>query len=282
MKSIIAATDLSARSDRAMDRAEILAKQYAAKLHVVHVVDEELPKSVAEIQQQNVTALLEKYLAGRDFDKDVDALMHVVFGNSWRTILELTKKLDADLVVLGTHRSRGFLGRFRGTTISRISAANTVPLLVVGSRVSGPYTRPIVGVDFSECARVAANMAVDLAPDQPITLVNAYHIPYRALTTKTNVAGEISKRDKERAEADLKDEIANFEKCLDSKLNYEWVLIEGYPVAVLCSETQRLGADLICVGTHARSWLSVALTGSTAEELLSDPPCDVLVTPLRN
>ncbi|MCB1311442.1 MAG: universal stress protein [Sedimentitalea sp.] len=35
------------------------------------------------------------------------------------------------------------------------------------------------------------------------------------------------------------------------------------------------------LGTHARSWLSRALLGSTAEEMLSDPPCDVLVTPLR-
>jgi len=278
MKSIIVASDLSARSDRALDRAAILAKQYAATLHVVHVIDEEMPTSVAEIQQKTVDALLEKQLAGRD----IEALIHVVFGNSWKTILELSKKLDADLVVLGTHRSRGFLDRFRGTTIARISAANAVPLLVVGSIVSGPYLSPVVGVDFSECARIAANMAANIAPDQPITLINAYHIPFRSLTTKTNAAGEISKRDKERAEAALKDEIANFEKSLDRKLSYKWRLIEGAPVAVLNREIQRLGADLVCVGTHGRSWLSMALLGSTAEELLSDPPCDVLATPLRN
>lgn len=278
MKNIIVATDLSARSDRALDRAEILAKQYAATLHVVHVIDEELPTSIAEMQQKNGTSLLEKQLAGRD----TEATIHFVFGDPWKTILELSKKLDADLVVLGTHRALGVLERFRGTTVARVSAATTKPLLVVGRRVSGPFLRPVVGVDFSDCARAAANIACELAPDQPITLVNAYHIPYRALTTKTNAACELSKRDKERAEAELKGEIADFEKLLDSKRSYQWQLIEGTPIAVLVREVKRLDADLVCVGTHARSWLSKALLGSTAEALLSDPPCDVLVAPLLN
>ena len=48
MKKFLMATDLSARSERALERAVSLARNHCAKLTVVHVVDEALPASLAE------------------------------------------------------------------------------------------------------------------------------------------------------------------------------------------------------------------------------------------
>ncbi|MCI2394931.1 universal stress protein [Aliiroseovarius sediminis] len=280
MKTIVVGTDLSERSDRAMSRAAMLAKQSGATLHVLHVVDDELPTSIAQEQQKNVEALLNRQIANRGIGADIKVEIHVVFGNSWSTLLDQVEVLGADLVVLGTHRSRGFLDRFRGTTIERVAASSPVPLLTVSEQASAPYQRPLVGVDFSQCACNAANLVASIAPGHPVTFLNAYHIPYRTLTTRPTAGGELSQRDKQRIEASLKGEMTQFEESLNDDVTYEWLLVEGSPSAILDREARRLDADLVCVGPHARSWLSKALLGSTAEQLLTDPPCDVLVTPL--
>jgi len=52
MKKFLMATDLSARSDRAVERAVALARELGAKLKIVHVVDEDLPASLADNQQK--------------------------------------------------------------------------------------------------------------------------------------------------------------------------------------------------------------------------------------
>lgn len=43
-QTLLVATDFSTRSDRALRRAVLLAKQYTAGLVLVHVVDDERPR----------------------------------------------------------------------------------------------------------------------------------------------------------------------------------------------------------------------------------------------
>ncbi|WP_281858645.1 universal stress protein [Litoreibacter halocynthiae] len=280
MDNIVVATDLSARSDRALNRAALLARQFSATLHVVHVIDDELPKSVVNLQHQSIEGLLNRQIVNHDDFRGIDVNVHLLLGDAWKEILKFSVLKNTDIIVLGTHRARGFLDRFSGTTIARVAASNTVPTLVVAQQVTGAYCRPLVAVDFSKCAGNAARLAAKLVPEQSLTLLHAYHIPFRALTTTANAAGEISMKDKQRAEAELQAPMQSFEDELDSARTYEWLLIEGAPTVVLDREARRLGTDVICVGPHARSWLSRSLLGSTTEQLLADPPCDVLVTPL--
>jgi nucleotide-binding universal stress UspA family protein len=280
VQTILVATDLSERSDRALRRAADLARRFGAALHVVHVVDDALPDSVAEAQRANVEALLGRQLRTAPFE-GIEISAHVPFGDPWRTILEQAESLRADLAVLGIHRARGFLDRFRGTTIERVAAASPVPVLAVTAPVTGPYSQPLVGVDFSECAARAARLAAVMAPGKALTLVNAYHIPYRALALRSTGGGEMSKRDRLGIEAGIRAQAGAFDTDLGPDLTCEWVLVEGTPAEAMATEARRRGADLICVGTHGRSWLSRAFLGSTAERMLADPPCDVLVVPLR-
>lgn len=58
-------------------------------------------------------------------------------------------------------------------------------------------------------------------------------------------------------------------------------LLEGGPVVVLNALARSLKADLVCVGTNAKPWLLEALLGSTAYELPSYSPCDILIAPLK-
>ena len=52
MKKLLLATDLSARSDRALERSLSLARERGADLTVVHVVEGDLPPALAEAQNR--------------------------------------------------------------------------------------------------------------------------------------------------------------------------------------------------------------------------------------
>ena len=281
MKNILVATDLTERSDRAMDRAAILAKQLGASLHIVYIVDDEVSTVIAMAVEKNATTELRRQVTDAPLFKDVKSHIHVEFGDPWRKTVELAEELDADLVVLGVHRNRGVRELFRGTTLHRIAKSCRVPMLVVVERALGIYHNVMVGVDFSECARNATVLAASIADRYPLTLVHAYHIPFKGLITQGAMGGDISMREKRRIEAEIAPQMEAFVASLPTPIVDPRVeVVEGGPVAVLRTLAQSQKVDLVCVGSHAKPWLLETLLGSTAFEVLSYPPCDVLIAPL--
>ena len=57
----------------------------------------------------------------------------------------------------------------------------------------------------------------------------------------------------------------------------ECVVETGIPAKVIAHFAWKKGADMIVVGTHGRTGLVRVLMGSTAEKLLREAPCQVLV-----
>jgi nucleotide-binding universal stress UspA family protein len=54
-------------------------------------------------------------------------------------------------------------------------------------------------------------------------------------------------------------------------------IADDEPYSALRAAIGTFGADLLVMGTHARSRLSTAIVGSLAQEFLAAGPCDVLV-----
>ncbi|MCI3953055.1 MAG: universal stress protein UspA, partial [Burkholderiales bacterium] len=48
MRMILVGTDLSSRSDRALHRAAFLARQFKARLLLLHVVDDDQPPALVD------------------------------------------------------------------------------------------------------------------------------------------------------------------------------------------------------------------------------------------
>ena len=71
LERILVATDFSTRSDRALRRGVLLARQASAGLVVAHIVDDDQPHGLVQAERQESTALLhdlaqaEFYLAMR-------------------------------------------------------------------------------------------------------------------------------------------------------------------------------------------------------------------------
>ena len=279
MKRILVATDLSERSDRAIDRAIILARKFGARLTVLHVIDEDLPASVADRQKEAASANLQEHLSTLSNAKALEVEPVVTFGKDWTEILRRAEDDGSELIVLGTHRERGLGGLLRGTTVERVIRNGNIPVLVAKNRATRDYGSIVVGVDFSVYSGAAVEFGLRFASDAKVCLVHAYEVPFKAFLSGASTHGEIKKAHEEQFSHMVGQEMAGFLARLGTpppEEPIERVMREGGPHEVIHEEVAKLGAELLILGTHGRTGVSHAFLGSVAEEFLNDPPCDVV------
>ena len=141
LKDIVVAVDFSECSDAAIERARLLAEQFGARVHLLHVVDEPFHDMWAN------------YAPGSDFmavvaDLEADATrrldriaqnrlrstLHVVataWGDPCAKILEYAGRLNADLIVCGTHGRTGWDHVMMGSVAERLVRLAPCPVLTV-------------------------------------------------------------------------------------------------------------------------------------------------------
>lgn len=277
MKTLLMATDLSARSDRALERAVKLAHEVGAQLTIVHVVDEDLPAGLADTHADAAKQEIRDHLDRVAPSNDMSIAIEVVFGKAYASILEFSENIDADLVIVGMHRENALKDMFRGTTVERIVRASDVPTLLVKDRVSRPYRRVMVGVDFSVYSRRAIEFAIKFVPTGEFHLVHAYEVPFKGFLRGLDTRREVSKHHQVGFETMIEEEMATFLSSLHpSPPKLERIMEEGMVRDVIHRQISRLSPDVLVIGTHGRTGVAHAFLGSVAEDLLRDPPCDVL------
>lgn len=277
MNKILIATDLSPRSDRALERAVSLAQQHRAHLFVTHIVDEDLPASVVGKLKAAADQVIREHLASLPAAKSLAIEVKVVFGKDFADILQQAQDEEVDLIVLGTHREGTFQDMFSGTTVERILRKGDFPTLVVKNRVHRPYKTVVVAIDFSVYSRRAVEFAFELVQNGEFHLVHAFDVPFKGLLIGQETRREVSMKHEELMKKMIDEELQAFFatfKIDTSRLNL--VMKQGEVCQAILQEVDRLNPDLLVVGTHGRTGVAHALLGSVAENLLGHPPCDVL------
>jgi nucleotide-binding universal stress UspA family protein len=275
MKKILMATDLSARSDRALQRAMRLAVEQKAALEIVHVVDDTLPQRIIERHEEGAYEALGAQILALPGAGSIAVTPQIIRGENFADILRRAEEIEADLVVLGIHRHSN-RPLFRGTTAERIIRLGRLPVLVVRDPVADPYERVLVAVDLSPHSRRALEIAAELAPEADFRLVHATYVPFKGLLdskTVNLVAHEEETTFKRMLERDLHDLVARLGK---PALRWEIIVQEGLAQSVLLAQAEDFKPDLIAIGTHGRTGIAHAMLGSVAEDLLADAPTDVL------
>lgn len=276
MKTVLMATDLSARSDRAFDRAVKLARAHDARLYVVHIVDQALPEQIAEAQKEAAAENILEHIESIAKDADHAIRADVKTGKSSAGIVEYAKSVDADLIVLGVH-NMSYENPFRGTTSEKIIRMGDVPVLVVSERARKNYSRVLAAVDFSIHSRCALQCVLDLVPDAELHLVHAYDIPFAGFMHGSETGAQLKKDAERRIKNMVKDEMASTLGPLGLDMaKVKPVLKRGPVTQVIRKEATRVKPDLLALGTHGRTGIAHAFLGSVAEDLLGNPPCDVL------
>ena len=180
MRTLLVATDLSARSERALERALALAREAGAALVVVHVVDDDLPTALADAHADAARGTLaercDALAAGQRPAADAgkgEVTIEVLRGRPHTEIRAAATRHGAELIVVGEHRRDGWRDMFRGTTAERVVRTCGVPVLLVREPVTAPYRRVLAAVDFSVFARRAVECALRLLPDASYEMIDS-------------------------------------------------------------------------------------------------------------
>jgi nucleotide-binding universal stress UspA family protein len=186
-RTILLATDLSPRCDRALDRAASLAQQWQAKLVVLHVLEQgpsgaELTALPSWRRPLDPLRVARKQLLDDIGGLAETATVLIDEGEAADAILRTAEVEACDLVLTGVARDEP-LGRLvLGTSVDRLLRRSRVPVLVVKKRARQPYRRIVVATDFSDSSRHALEAAARYFPDATLTIFHAYNPPMSGLT----------------------------------------------------------------------------------------------------
>ena len=137
--------------------------------------------------------------------------------------------------------------------------------------------RIVAATDFSDVSLAAIETAFSLASETGATLYLLYVMELPLAIDP--VVGIVGPPVQEQYEAEM--ERLSELVPVNMKEKVEFVVLEGVPARKIAEFAASCGADLIVVGTHGRKGLSRMLLGSTAESLLREAPCQVLIAKQR-
>lgn len=269
---LLFATDLGARCDRARDRAVALARQWGARLTVVHAIDaldapnDQPPRPTTDGATERALRLLRQDFA------DVQGIaldFTVAEGRSDRLILDTASKQGCDLIVTGIAGNDPLGQTIRGSTVTALARHAPVPMLVVKTRPRGEYRRILVSSDFSAVSAVALDVASRLFDPGKVTFFSAYNVPLVAAT---------GTRERHEAESEAR-------AFLSRHGGGDAVRIAVAPsrdaAVALADHVAKEEVDLVMVETHGAGGLMTVLLGGTTIGILDEAPCDVMVVPGR-
>jgi universal stress protein A len=151
-KKILMATDFGAPSAYAIEAAIDLAKNYAAKLYVMHAYP--LPTAIYGMYALTIPPAALAADVERGAREALDACVAKVMprfanveavlrmGEAWEEIIRASKDLHVDLIVIGTHGHQGLSRLFLGSVAEKVVRLASVPVFTV--RANTDRTEPNV------------------------------------------------------------------------------------------------------------------------------------------
>lgn len=276
-KRLMLATDLSARCDRALDRAGLLAERWGAALVAVNVLDvantpDQILAWAGRASEREMREIALHELRRNTQGVKAPITLRVERGDEPADVLcNVADEVQADLVVSSVARSE-VLGRFLlGSTVEQLARRLTQPLLIVRQRARQPYRRIVVATDLSAGAHAGLQAAARLFPGQPLRLYHAHDVPLAGLAGRADEAPPVSRTAQQACEALLA------ETPLPPSTAVSIQCERGAVASTLPSYVRTHDVDLVVLGIQARAGLLGALLGSTALRLLQWLPSDVLL-----
>ena len=280
--NIVAATDFSTRSNRAVRQAGLLARSRDAQLHLVHVVDEDRPADLVRLEAREALQVLVEQIASMPELQQVACSPTVVNGHAFDGILRAAATVSADIIVMGSHRKQFLRDIFVGTTIERVIRGGRHPVLMVNNEAQRHYERVLVPLDMSDTSADAIRVALSagVMSEDGTTLLHAF-LPMAKTRMISSGASPVALREYAEREHDSAiDELTRFLVANDFG-GRRWSLRvdEGGPMEVITRAVYEAQPDLLVMGTRGRSGLLRALIGSVTEDALRSLNVDVLAVP---
>ena len=294
-RKILLATDLSARGDRALERAVSLSVGWNAQLVIVHALEDThdpgemsrrpalpswhgLPDAVSVARQRVAQGLR------ADLGEGVrKAAVFVEEGEPAEVIERIAAAEGCELIITGTAREQPFVLRpyTLGKTVDRLLRRSSTSILIVRNRTRSAYEHIVAATDFSDSSGVALQVALRFFPSQRLSLLHAYEAPYQTLLTDPARYQDAHHQEqyRETLQSELETFLAKLSLPNEDRRRIDPLIEFGRPESLFRDYVFHHDADLVVFGTHGRHAVFEALIGSTAKDIVSMLPCDALMVP---
>lgn len=290
LRSILAATDLSAPSRHAAERAASLAKSAGASLVLVHAQSagalDDLKRWLGGSDEANAAIQADArerlHAIAQELEQHhaISVSEHQLTGNAVKEITQYANQTDTDLLVTGTRGAGFFRGVVIGSTAERIAKCSSRPVLLVRQSPHEPYRRVLVPVDFSPWSVASIELAMQMAPDAIIVLMHAVEVPFEGKLRLSGVNESVVRRYHEEAKREA--QVRLRELAMQVGLHAErshLVTPDGAdPWMLVVQQEQEFDCDLVVIGKHGRNAIEELLLGSTTRMVISECSADVLVS----
>lgn len=305
--TILVPTDFSDESLKAIRYATSLLRVFDGALHLVHVHDVDYSYAVPAMMA--VTPMItagevEAYCRG-ELQKvatehvrgDATSQLHCATGRAFDEICKLAAELPADLIVISTHGRTGLRHLVLGSTTERVVRHASCPVLVVreierdfaGERDAGARAETqlqlrniCVPIDFSECSARGVRYAVWLAKacGAKLRLVHSLRVePFIPSEPFVAYNREPAPGVIERA---ARIAMRKFVQAIDfDGVAYDCVIEVGRPGDRIIAQADAHRCELIIIPTQGVTGFAHVMLGSTAEHVVRQAHCPVLVVPHR-
>jgi nucleotide-binding universal stress UspA family protein len=138
----------------------------------------------------------------------------------------------------------------------------------------------LVPVDFSACSLEGLVYAIAFARKTDAKIIVQHVVDFGPIYLPDHYGIYDLSKYQELARKNAKDQIREFIKLADfGSVQFETVVCAGPAVWEICRLAEKRKTDLIITSTHGRTGLKHVLIGSTAECVVRQAPCGVLVIP---
>ncbi len=288
-RRIIVAMDFSSHAEAALQQAIWLARLGRSKIVLMHALRDlhqvvhrasadaklDLLEGEGEVFNQEVchaanakmSHLIMKYGAN-----DLDIEIQTVIGEPFVEVIKACEVKGDDLVLSGTRGNSVWKELLVGSTAVRLVRKCPANVWVVKAEHVGPPKIVLAAIDFSEASVKAAAQAGWIAQQSSAELHLLHVIDTDDLPTAVE---EYVDREKiHRAVETRMQGLLNELQVAPLKVQIHVVC--GSPWQEVKQLAQRLGVDLIAMGTVGRSGIPGLLMGNTAEKVLHTSNCSIL------
>jgi nucleotide-binding universal stress UspA family protein len=141
VRKVLYPLELSNISPKVAPWAELMAQQFGAELHVLHVIPGlefmGLAFSSEYMADRDFPLMIEKTrpwvadFCAKNFNLVTPKVIEVVGGHPAREIVKYAKENGIDLIVMGTHAQEGLERQLFGSVADKVTRTSTVPVVTV-------------------------------------------------------------------------------------------------------------------------------------------------------
>lgn len=157
--------DFSEVGNAATRYALQLAKQTHGIVHILHIVKSDGEKAGAK-------AKLDQILNGFGLQPgDPKVMMHIVPGNIFEDIATVAKKINASVIIMGTHGAKGMQKVFGSFAIKVIKSTDVPFIIIQDGAIDQKLTKIVFPVDLASESIQVMNAAINLAKDYDAEII---------------------------------------------------------------------------------------------------------------